>query len=148
MYVEDIVLDGISVYMDATNSQPGSPAVAAGVEDMCRAGLVLNNARNVKLRAIDLYDQLGPAVVMKNSQEILISDLCASSDKDGLIIVDGKPATASEEQDAADGGLLAGQDGKRAQTFTRGWRYGRRKSPRAATEAALTKLAAKAPDLT
>jgi polygalacturonase len=148
MSVEDIVLDGISVYMDTTNSQPGSPAMAAGVEDMCRAGLILNNARNVKLRGIDLYDQLGPAVVMKNSQEILISDLCASADKDPLIVVDGKPATASEEQDAADGGLLAGQDGQRARTFTRGWRYGRRRTPRAATEAALSKLAAKAPDLT
>lgn len=148
MSVEDIVLDGISLYMDTTNTEAGSPAMAAGVADMCRAGFILNNARNVKLRRIDLYDQLGPAVVMKNSQEVLISDLCASADKEPLIVVDGKPATIADEHDAADGGLLAGQDGQRARTFTRGWRYGRRRPSRAASDAALSKLAAESPDLT
>jgi polygalacturonase len=148
MSVEDIVLDGVSVYMDTTNSQAGSPAMAAGVTDMCRAGFVLHNARNVKLRGIDLYDQFGPAVVMKNSQEVLISDLCASADKDPLIVVDGKAATVSEERDDAGGGLMAGEDGQRARIFTRGWRYGRRRTSRAGTDAALSKLAAESPDLT
>jgi hypothetical protein len=148
MSVEDIVLDGVSVYMDTTSTQAGSPAMAAGVTDMCRAGFVLHNARNVKLRGIDLYDQIGPAVVMKNSQEVLISDLCASADKDPLIVVDGKAATVSEERDDAGGGVMAGDDGQRARIFTRGWRYGRRRSSRAGADAALSKLAAESPDLT
>ena len=44
MFVDDVVLDGISVYMDAANSEAGYPAMAAGVADMCRARYVLKNA--------------------------------------------------------------------------------------------------------
>jgi len=43
---------------------------------------------------------------------------------------------------------MAGEDGQRARIFTRGWRYGRRRTSRAGTDAALSKLAAESPDLT
>jgi polygalacturonase len=140
MFVDDLVLDGISVYMDPANTQAGSPAMAAGVGDMCRAGLVMKNARNVKLRRIDIYDQIGPAVTVNNSQDILISDLNASVDgRDPLVLVDGVPSI--DDSDApTDGGVPAGreEDGKRVHTYTRGWRLGRRN--RSAADAALTKL--------
>ena len=140
MFVDDLVLDGISVYMDPANTQAGSPAMAAGVGDMCRAGLVMKNARNVKLRRIDIYDQIGPAVTVNNSQDILISDLNASVDgRDPLVLVDGVPSI--DDSDApTDGGVPAGreEDGKRVHTYTRGWRFGRRN--RSAADAALTKL--------
>jgi polygalacturonase len=82
MFVDDIVLDGMSIHMDPANILAGPPAMAAGVMDMCRAGFVLRNARNVKLRRIELYNQLGPAVIVNNSQEILVSDLSASLEGD------------------------------------------------------------------
>jgi polygalacturonase len=140
MFVEDIVLDGISIYMDTANTQAGSPAMAAGVADMCRAGLVLKNASNVKLRRIDLYDQLGAAVTIDNSRDILVSDLYTSADNGPLLMVDGIDSSLSDDNDAIDGGLTAGSDGQRVQTFTRGWRFGRRRTGRSAGEAAISKL--------
>ena len=146
MFVEDIVLDGISIYMDTESTDAGSPAMAAGVHDMCRAGVVLKNARNVKLRRIDLYDQLGPAVTIDNSQEILISDLYANADNGPLLLVDGVDSTASDDDDAMDGGLVASSDAQRVRTFTRGWRFGRRRATRSAGEAALSKLTIESPN--
>jgi len=146
MFVDDVVLDGISVYMDAANTQAGSPAMAAGVADMCRAGLVLKNARNVKLRRIDLYDQLGPAITINNSQDIFVSDLCASAGDGPLMVVDGADSCVADEDDAVYGGMQTSQEAQRIRTFTRSWRYGRRRSSGAASEAALSKLAAKSPD--
>ena len=123
----------------------GSPAMAAGVHDMCRAGVVLKNARNVKLRRIDLYDQLGPAVTIDNSQEILISDLYANADNGPLLLVDGVDSTASDDDDAMDGGLVASSDAQRVRTFTRGWRFGRRPN-RSPGEAAISKLTIESPN--
>jgi hypothetical protein len=136
MFVDDVVLDGISIYMDTTNSEAGSPAMAAGVPDMCRAGLIVKNARNVKLRRIDLYDQLGPAVVIDNSQDIIVSDLYAPTTQDALVTIDGVDSSGSDDGDGA------ARDGQHIRTFTRGWKLGRRRPARAASEAALSKLAA------
>lgn len=146
MFAEDIVLDGISIHMDRENREAGSPAMAACVAAMCRAGLVLTNARNVKLRRVDLYDQLGPAVTIDNSQDILVSDLCASADAGPLVRVDGIDSSTGEEEAAMDGGLTAGQDTRRVHTFTRGWRFSRRRSARSTAEAAISKLTIESPD--
>ena len=146
MFVDDIVLDGISIYMDADNTEAGQPAMAAGVADMCRAGVVLKNARNVKLRRIDLYDQLGPAVTIDNSQEILVSDLYANADTGPLLMVDGMDSSITDDTDAMDGGLRAGADGQRVRAYTRGWKFGRRRTVRSATEASLSKLSADSPN--
>jgi polygalacturonase len=140
MFVEDIVLDGISIYMDPDNREAGCPAMAAGVADMCRAGLVLKNARNVKLRRVDLYDQLGPAVTIDNSQDILISDLYAANESGPLLMVDGVDSSAGEDSDAMDGGVSKSSD-SRVRTYTRGWKFGRRRANRATAEA-LSKLGA------
>jgi polygalacturonase len=139
MFVDDIALDGISIYMDAENKQAGLPAMAAGISDMCRAGLVIKNARNVKLRRIDVYDQIGPAVVVNNSQDILVSDLYASATGDSpLVLVDGVDSSAAhidDEEMRSDGDAKA----PRVRTNTRAWRFGRRQR---ASEAALSQLAA------
>jgi polygalacturonase len=151
MFVEDIVLDGISVYMDPTSTQAGSPAMAAGVMDMCRSGIVLKNARNVKLRRIDIYDQLGPAVIVNNSQDILVSDLYASVDgQKPLVLVDGMSSSyVADDEAQMDQITPAGHDGdgQRVRTFVRGGRLGRR--TRSGTDAALSKLSAESsPDPT
>jgi polygalacturonase len=146
MFVEDIVLDGISIYMDAQSREAGCPAMAAGVPDMCRAGVVLKNARNVKLRRIDLYDQIGPAVTINNSQDILVSDLYADAENGALLLVDGVDSTASDDDDAMDGGLMAGSDTPNVRAYIRGWRFGRRRANRSAGEVAISKLTVESPN--
>jgi polygalacturonase len=142
MFVEDIVLDGISIYMDPSITQAGSPAMAAGVMDMCRAGIVLKHARNVKLRRIDIYDQLGPAVIVNNSQDILVSDLYASVDgQKPLVLVDGASSSyIADDEMSPDQVLPVAHDGQRVRTFVRGGRVGRRS--RSGADAALSKLSA------
>jgi hypothetical protein len=139
MFVEDIVLDGISLYMDADSREAGCPAMAAGVPDMCRAGVVLKNARNVKLRRIDVYDQVGAAVTIDNSQEILVSDLYANAAEGPLLVVDGIDSTRGEDNDARDGGLTTNSSEHRVQAFTRSWR----RKGRTDSEATTSKLTAK-----
>ena len=138
MFVDDIVLDSISIYMDSTNTKAGEPAMAAGVPDMCRAGIIVRNARNTKLRRIDLYDQVGPAIVINNSQDILVSDLYAPTTTDSVVTVDGVDSAAEE----TDGAPQAAHDGQAIRTFTRGWKLGRRRPARTASETALSNLGA------
>jgi polygalacturonase len=151
MFVEDIVLDGISIYMDTASSKAGSPAMAAGVPDMCRCGIVLKNARNVKLRRIDIYDQLGPAVSVNNSQDILVSDLYASVDgQKPLVLVDGVSSSYISDDEAqpdSTSPAIHDGDGQRVRTFVRGGRITRR--ARSSADAALSKLTAESsPDPT
>jgi polygalacturonase len=136
MFVDDIVLDGISIYMDSANTDAQCPAMAAGVPEMCRAGLIVKNARNTKLRRIDIYDQLGPAIVINNSQDILVGDLYAPTTSEALVTIDGVDCSTPEEADGAS------RDGQQIRTFTRGWKLGARRRPRTASEAALSNLAA------
>lgn len=146
MFVDDVSLDGISVYLDPQNTQGGSPAMAPGIPDMCRAGIVLKNTRNVKLRRIDLYDQAGPAISAENSQNILVADLCTHGESNApLLLEDGVDATLGQEDgDGVDGNSLP-REGPHVRTFTRGWRFGRRRAKTA--QAGLSKLTSEsAPD--
>jgi polygalacturonase len=86
MCVEDVIFDGISVYLDPDNTTRGSPAMAVGVADMCRAGFVIRNARTVKLRNIDVHHQLGPAVSIGDADDVAITDLCAQRDDEGPLV--------------------------------------------------------------
>jgi polygalacturonase len=92
MFVEDVALDGISLYMDPENTSGGSPVMAPNIPDMCRAGVVVKNAHNVKLRRIDIKDQLGPAINIQNSTDVRVSDLHANPDgSNPIMTTDGKP---------------------------------------------------------
>jgi hypothetical protein len=86
MFVEDVCFDDISLYLDPTNTQGGPPAMAPNVPDMCRAGVVVRNARNVKLRRIDVLDQRGAAVSFTNAEDVVIQNLSARSDGDHPIV--------------------------------------------------------------
>ncbi|MGA3068242.1 MAG: glycoside hydrolase family 28 protein [Tepidisphaeraceae bacterium] len=91
MFVEDVAFDNISVYLDTENTKGGAPVMAPNIPDMCRAGIYLRNARNIKLRRIDVVDQLGPAVSITNCQDIGIGDLYAKRDGNAAIVeMDGK----------------------------------------------------------
>jgi polygalacturonase len=96
MFVDDVTFDGMSIYLDAQNTHGGSPAMAPGVPDMCRAGLVIRNARNLRLRHVDIHDQLGPAVVIHNSADVVVDDLSAKRDAEA-------PLATLDDQDLVDG---------------------------------------------
>jgi hypothetical protein len=114
MSVEDVIIDGVSLYLDPENTKGGSPVMAPGIPDMCRAGVCVRNARNVKLRRIDVHNQLGPAVVIDNSTDVRVSDLYARRDGESpLIRVDGASATAAQENAAVTNGVLCGAHGAR-----------------------------------
>ena len=80
MFVEDVCIDDVSLYLDPTNTTGGPPAMAPNVPDMCRAGVIIRNARNIKLRRIDVVDQRGSAVSIANSDDVAIQNLSAQSD--------------------------------------------------------------------
>jgi polygalacturonase len=100
MPIEDVTLDGLSINLDSSNTVGGSPAMAPGIGDMCRAGVVVENARDVKVRRTALYDQLGPAVSIRNSSDVAVTDLSARADGDApLLVMDGteyEPAESKE----------------------------------------------------
>jgi hypothetical protein len=47
---------------------------------------VVRNARNIKLRRIDVLDQRGPAVSLTNAEDVVIQNLSAQSDGDHPIV--------------------------------------------------------------
>src|SRR5688572_26114871 len=47
MFVEDIGYSDIAIYLDRDNTEAGQSAMAPGQPDLCRAGFVLKNVRNV-----------------------------------------------------------------------------------------------------
>ena len=80
MFVEDVCFDDISLYLDPTNTLGGPPAMTPNAADMCRAGVVIRNARNIKLRRVDVVDQIGPAVSISNAEDVVVQNLSARSD--------------------------------------------------------------------
>ena len=100
MPIEDVTLDGLSINLDPNNTVGGSPAMAPGIGDMCRGGVVIENARDLKLHRTAIYDQLGPAVTIRNSSEIAVTELCARRDGEApLLILDGNEFAPAEAKD-------------------------------------------------
>jgi polygalacturonase len=69
-FVEDIAINDCSFYLDPENTQSGQPAMASVCEKHCRAGLVAQNVRALAIRNVDVRDQVGEAVVVKNGDDV------------------------------------------------------------------------------
>jgi hypothetical protein len=87
MNVRDITLEGLSLYLDPDNTEAGEAEMAPGLPHVCRAGVVIENARDVKLRQVDLHDQLGPAVTLRHCRDVRISELAAQRDGDAPLMM-------------------------------------------------------------
>jgi hypothetical protein len=98
MNVEDVTLEGLSLYLDRDNTEAGAADMGPGIDEICRAGIMLENARNVRVRRVDLYDQLGPAVTIRKSTGVRVSDLSARHDGNSPLIL-----TDDAEFEADDG---------------------------------------------
>jgi Glycosyl hydrolases family 28 len=105
MNIQDVTVDGLSVHLDSASTAKGSPAMAPGIPDMCRAGIVMENARDIKIRQTDIHDQLGPAVTLRNCSDMVVSDLSARRDgKSPLVVMDEAEFERIEDYAAALGG--------------------------------------------
>ncbi len=93
MSVEDVTFDDISIYLDPENTTAGPPAMSPVVPDLCRAGVIIRNARNIKLRRIDITDQLGSAVSLTNAKSVVLHDLGAQK-------FDGQPIVFQKNVEA------------------------------------------------
>ncbi|HEY7087910.1 MAG TPA: glycoside hydrolase family 28 protein [Tepidisphaeraceae bacterium] len=74
MWVEDISYDNISIWLDPDNTQAGDSDMAPDIEQLCRAGMVFKNVRKLTLRNIDVSEQVGPAIRITESADVIISD--------------------------------------------------------------------------
>jgi hypothetical protein len=79
MYVEDLICENSSFFLDPENTDAGPPAMAPGVPDLCRAGIIASNVRQLTLRQLDITDQIGPAISISKAREMRLLDLALRS---------------------------------------------------------------------
>lgn len=121
MFVDDVVFDSVSIYLDAQNKRGGSPAMTPGLPDMCRAGFVIRNARNLRLRHVDIHDQLGPAVVIHNSLDVVVENLQARRDRtEPLVTLDNQELEGGIGTDGIGAGGISFSTADRAPERRRG----------------------------
>lgn len=75
MFVEDIGYSDIAIYLDRDNAEAGQSAMAPGQPDLCRAGFVFKNVKNIRLSNIQVHDQLGPAIAITNASDITLHQI-------------------------------------------------------------------------
>jgi polygalacturonase len=75
MPVDDVVFDNISVFLDEQNTLAGKPAMSPIAPELCRAGFRIRNARGVRVRAVDIRHQIGPAFSFENAADVIIRDV-------------------------------------------------------------------------
>ena len=80
MFVDDVVFDNISIFLDPQNTEAGQPAMSPIAPELCRAGFRIHNARGVRLRSVDIREHLGPAVCFENASDVILHDLSGSND--------------------------------------------------------------------
>ncbi|HUO10814.1 MAG TPA: glycoside hydrolase family 28 protein [Phycisphaerae bacterium] len=95
MPVSDLFFQDVSIALDPLNHLAESPAMAPHQIPFCRAGFVLQFASRVRLRDVQVCDQLGPAFCITDSQDVRISnvDLLAASES-AISAADPEPQTA------------------------------------------------------
>jgi polygalacturonase len=75
MPLEDIALEDVSISM-AGAAEPGYPDMADGLELMQGAGLIVCNARGLRLHRVEVRGQRGPAIQISSSSEVDLSACC------------------------------------------------------------------------
>jgi polygalacturonase len=71
MFVEDVAFNDVSVYLDPDNTEAGQSAMAPGQPDLCRAGFVLRNVARARLNNVQVFDQIGDAISVKNCTDVI-----------------------------------------------------------------------------
>lgn len=72
MPVEDVSLSDVTVAM-APNARAGFAEMADGIDEMRRAGIVVRNARGLRLHHVNVEGQIGPALLVADASDVEIS---------------------------------------------------------------------------
>jgi hypothetical protein len=83
MYVDDVIVENSSFFLDPANTEGGAPAMAPGVADHCRAGFIARSVKRLTLRDVDITDQRGPAVRITDARDVRLSNLTLRTPTDG-----------------------------------------------------------------
>jgi polygalacturonase len=89
MFAEDMIISDSSFYLDPENTEAGQPAMASVCAKHCRAGIIAQNVRQLAVRNVDVTDQIGPAVHVRNAVDVQISDVAARTppvDSDPVVL--------------------------------------------------------------
>jgi len=74
MYVEDLAINDSAFYLDPNNTEAGEPAMASVVGKHCRSGIIARWAERLTLRNVTVADQLGSAMKVTKSRDVLIEN--------------------------------------------------------------------------
>ncbi len=90
MHVEDVSIDNVSLFLDPQATQGGPPVMAPGVDNHCRSGIIIRNARGVRLRNIDLHHHIGTDIAVATSSAVILDGLTLEPDghDEAMIILD------------------------------------------------------------
>ncbi|MGN6366651.1 MAG: glycoside hydrolase family 28 protein [Phycisphaerae bacterium] len=73
MPIADIFFKDISISLDPHNTTAEPPAMAPHLEEYCRAGVLIQHAASVRLRDVEVRDQLGPAYRITDATDVRIA---------------------------------------------------------------------------
>jgi hypothetical protein len=87
MPVTDLFFQDISIALDPLNDIAEPPVMAPNQEKLCRAGIVIQFASHVRLRDVEICDQIGPAFCIADSQDVRISNVDDFADAEPVLSV-------------------------------------------------------------
>jgi hypothetical protein len=87
MFNEDVICENCSFFMDPDCTTGGAPAMAPGVADHCRAGVIARSIKRLTLRNIDISDQLGPAITISGAKDLQLSEITLRTASDGPLVI-------------------------------------------------------------
>lgn len=77
MFVEDVACSDVMIHLDPNNTEAGQPAMSPIVPNMCRAGVVVRNARGLTLRNVEIAHQVGEALHVSDCDQVNVSSFIA-----------------------------------------------------------------------
>ncbi|MEO6435049.1 MAG: hypothetical protein ABIP55_04715, partial [Tepidisphaeraceae bacterium] len=87
MYVEDIAFSDMAIYLDPDNTEAGQSAMAPIAENLCRAGFFMQNVNGVRLSNVQVFDQIGPAVTVRNARDVSMVNVSSPTLREGEQLV-------------------------------------------------------------
>jgi hypothetical protein len=87
MFVEDIAYSDVSIYLDEDNTEAGESDMAPGIEKLCRGGFVVRNVDGLRLDNVQVNGQIGPAVRVYDSRDVVLTNVTTRTRSDTPPIV-------------------------------------------------------------
>jgi polygalacturonase len=75
MPISDIFFKDISISLDPHNTLAEAPDMGPDFEEYCRAGIIIQHAASVRLRDVEIRDQLGPTHRITDATDVRIASM-------------------------------------------------------------------------